>query len=246
MKNTEPRYETKVVKAIKGTRASTIKKWESQGWELIGEEAGKIQTTLTFRKPKKPISPLMIVGLIVMVLLVAGMGIVGAMFEDKGAKTEASPSASVSTTDSSIAAPPSTSPSIMSQEASEQPVITVKNNDDFAELVQTKGECSPEFYHFVKKYQGRVIEFDGYIANVTDLQYHSDVLVTAGDYDLNTVRGPNFKFQMVDIPEAMNFPKGESPGVFDFGDEMHFKSEITGYRDDPCTIYLSPISTQVR
>lgn len=45
-------YEHHDVRAIRGTEASNIAKWEKDGWELVNQSAGLLWTDLTFRRLK--------------------------------------------------------------------------------------------------------------------------------------------------------------------------------------------------
>lgn len=44
-------YETTTVRAVRGMESRTVKKWEGDGWELVTQTPGKLQTELTFRRP---------------------------------------------------------------------------------------------------------------------------------------------------------------------------------------------------
>ncbi|GAA3696925.1 hypothetical protein GCM10022399_11760 [Terrabacter ginsenosidimutans] len=48
----EVQYEHNEVRAIRGTEASNIAKWEKDGWELVDQNPGLLWTELTFRRPK--------------------------------------------------------------------------------------------------------------------------------------------------------------------------------------------------
>jgi len=78
------RYEFKSVKAVRGTEGRSIAKWQKQGWELVGQDAATLHTTLNFRKvkPQLPMRQLVIGGVVVAVLL--GILGVGAALEGNG------------------------------------------------------------------------------------------------------------------------------------------------------------------
>jgi hypothetical protein len=52
----EAQYEFKSVRAIRGTGAKTIAKWQKAGWELDTQRQGALRIEMTFRrmKPKDP------------------------------------------------------------------------------------------------------------------------------------------------------------------------------------------------
>ncbi|WP_330475534.1 hypothetical protein [Terrabacter sp. C0L_2] len=45
-------YEHHDVRAIRGTEASNIAKWEKDGWELVNQSPGLLWSDITFRRPK--------------------------------------------------------------------------------------------------------------------------------------------------------------------------------------------------
>ena len=49
--DTEVNYETKTVRAVRGMESRTIEEWEGEGWEVVSQAAGRIQTEITFRHP---------------------------------------------------------------------------------------------------------------------------------------------------------------------------------------------------
>ncbi len=49
------RYETKTVKAMRGTEGRSRAKWEADGWELVSQDTGKLRSELRFRRPKPPL-----------------------------------------------------------------------------------------------------------------------------------------------------------------------------------------------
>lgn len=52
MADAEVKFETKSVRAIRGMESRTVKKWEADGWVLVSQTPGKLQTEITFRRPK--------------------------------------------------------------------------------------------------------------------------------------------------------------------------------------------------
>lgn len=45
-------YEMQTVRTVRGMESRAIKKWESAGWELVGQTQGRVKTQLIFRRPK--------------------------------------------------------------------------------------------------------------------------------------------------------------------------------------------------
>lgn len=236
------RYETKSVKTLKATQNSTIKKWEDQGWELVHQEDGRLQSILTFRKPKKPLSPLLIFGVIALVLILVGAIVVGSMTEDKSSEKPvaeiSSPTQENSTT---------SSPTARESSAGNNEVVTIENNAEFAALVQGT-DCGENVSSFASKYEGKTIEFDGYISNIQpykDYKTRDDILLSPGDYKPDTAQGPNFKFENVSASN-LYFPDNEPVGTLKAGDNLRIKATVEKYENGSCVIYLKPVETRTR
>lgn len=67
------KYETKEVRAIRGTEPLSVSKWEKEGWELVGQAQGTLSSTLTFRRPK-PKPPWLLIGGAAALAVVIGVG----------------------------------------------------------------------------------------------------------------------------------------------------------------------------
>lgn len=80
MVDDDVQYEFKSARALRGTEARSITKWQKAGWELVNQSAGTLHTTLNFRraKPKVPWLPIAVVGGVVLFLAIIG-GTVGAL-----------------------------------------------------------------------------------------------------------------------------------------------------------------------
>ena len=52
MSNDDVEYEFKDVRAIRGTEARSVSKWQKEGWELVGQQQGAVRTELNFRRVK--------------------------------------------------------------------------------------------------------------------------------------------------------------------------------------------------
>lgn len=84
MLDTRERYETKTVKALRGTERRSIAKWHREDWELVDQSPGTLHTTLSFRRPKPPLPVRQIVLGGVAALVLAGIITVGALLEGDG------------------------------------------------------------------------------------------------------------------------------------------------------------------
>jgi hypothetical protein len=65
-------YEFKTVRTIRGTEARTTAKWQKDGWELLIQSQGRLQTQITLRRPKAklPLRLLAVSGGVVLPIIV--------------------------------------------------------------------------------------------------------------------------------------------------------------------------------
>lgn len=74
------KYEHKSVKVLRGTDGAS--KWAADGWEVVGEEKGKLRTTLQLRRARTRTGWLTIVGPVAAAVVLAAVIGVGAALED--------------------------------------------------------------------------------------------------------------------------------------------------------------------
>ncbi|UTM40102.1 hypothetical protein MX572_25995 (plasmid) [Rhodococcus pyridinivorans] len=95
MTGEETRYEITEIKAIRGTEAKTIASKQQEGWELVTQQQGRLQTTLSFRRPKPKTPWRLWAALGGAGVILAGILTVGALLEDDSdASTTAAAAAS--------------------------------------------------------------------------------------------------------------------------------------------------------
>ncbi|GAB2860217.1 excalibur calcium-binding domain-containing protein [Nocardioides pacificus] len=104
------KYEHKSVKVLRGTDGAS--KWAADGWEVVGEEKGKIRTTLQLRRARTRAGWLNIVGPVAaLVALAAAIGVGAALEDDEPASDDSAQPARESSNESQLAdeksAPPS-------------------------------------------------------------------------------------------------------------------------------------------
>lgn len=76
--------------------------------------------------------------------------------------------------------------------------ITPENNEDLAKLLTTSSADYDYFTEFSRKYRGKTIEFDASIDDFyANSKWNYDILLSAGDYNINEIYGPSFKFDGV-------------------------------------------------
>lgn len=131
--------------------------------------------------------------------------------------------------------------------ATEVPVenLTVDNCSALATLLALKDPSDPSVSAFARQYYGRVIEFDGC---VTAMQNHGnyktrwDVLLGAGDFDTNRMRGPNFRLTDVNYYD-MNVTGGDSVHV---GVNVYVVARVGNYNANTSLFELDIISMRIK
>lgn len=109
MAKEDSRYETTEVSEFRGTESKTITAKQEEGWELVGQQQGKLRTTLTFQRPKPKLrwKPLAFLAGAAVVLL--GIGTVAAIIEENGSSNpdqSASPPSAAASNDTPAEADP--------------------------------------------------------------------------------------------------------------------------------------------
>lgn len=260
--NDDVQYDYLTVKAIKGTERRTIEKKQSEGWEFVSQEQGNlVQSTLKFRKVKKP-TDWKLVGLsagAVAALAIVGM-IVSALGGDdkepeaaRPAPTKTSTSASPEPTESATAgSEPSESETTESSVATateEEPVlpaiITIENNKEFAALQDVTDTCAPEITAFSEKYAGQIVSFDGVVSAIApegDATTRFRLLLTMGT-DVTSGAGPALQYRDVNTSYDMNWTQTPDKDV-EVGDTFRFTAEVGEHEVDMnCLFLLDPVET---
>ena len=125
------------------------------------------------------------------------------------------------------------------------PNLTAETCPDLAALLALKDPSDPSVSSFATKYKGQVIEFDGC---VTAIQNHAgyktrwDVMFGAGDYNANSIKGPNFHLTDVNYYD-MNVSGGDSIRV---GLNVRVTAEIVNYNSNTTLFELDIISIEIK
>ena len=139
-------------------------------------------------------------------------------------------------------------PTEETQSTVEEEIITVDNNEEFAAVLNTKDLGDQIIKEFALKYAGRIIEFDGniaYMSNHEDYTTRYDFLISPWDYSETSISGPNFKFEDCNVFD-LNLIGNNVPDAIGIGDNLHFVAKIIKYAETSQLFYLDPISTEVR
>lgn len=259
----EVQYEFKSVRAIRGTESRSITKWEKDGWELVDQDHGKLQTTLNFRRPKASV-PWALVGataaaIVLIFAVVAGVA-VALQSDDDGKEPTASPTTTTGTEIQEPSGTPEPSDTVVSTQTPtpsptepDEPdaleVITVDSTTDFAAALAVPTNCHQRLLRFSNEYSGRTIEFDGSIvdmANHGDYDTRYDILLAPGNKGPMSTVGPLFKYEDVNLVSDLGLTAPNVPEYIAAGDTFSFTAEVGEYNDDNCLFFLEPVETRVR
>ena len=123
--------------------------------------------------------------------------------------------------------------------------LTAENCPDLAALLALRDPGDPSVAAFASKHYGQVIEFDGCVNSIQnhgDYTSRWDVLIASGDYDENSVMGPNFHLTNVNFND-MNVTGGDS--VYS-GLNVRIVAEVANYDSNSQLLELQIISIHVR
>ncbi|MEU0033639.1 DUF4839 domain-containing protein [Streptomyces sp. NPDC006333] len=238
----EIKYEYKTVRTVRGTNGLLISKMQKDGWELVEQVQGTLRSTLTFRRPKKPLPWLLIGALVaVPVILAIVIGVASALSGGGEKKDES---------DKPVAAAsekPSATPAPTAAETTTTEVITPQNNPEFAALLKADS-CDDANLDFATRHAGQTVAFNGSIVNMAphgDYDTRYDFLLGPGDQGPNTTVGPAFKYEDVNTLDLKLTGK-KIPATVDAGDKFRFVAEVREFNADQCIFFLNPVSTEVR
>jgi len=139
-------------------------------------------------------------------------------------------------------------PAEENQAATDQEIISIDNNEEFATILNAKDPGEPIIKEFALKYAGRTIEFDG---NIAYMSYHGDsttrydFLISPWVYSETSVSGPNFQFEDCNIFD-LNLNGDNIPDALKAGDNLHIVARIENYDETSQLFRLDPIYTEVR
>lgn len=235
-------FQTRTVKAVRGTESVIASKWEKQGWEVVSKTPGTLSTELTIRRPK-PKTPWMWIGIgAAAALVVVAIIVVGAINERSAPATAETSSADPSEPAESAAPEPSASDTDVAE-----PVIITASDPAFASILALTDYCSPEIAAFAAEHAGETVEFDasiGAMNNHDGATTRYDILVGAGDFSETSGVGPAFQFRDVNTTTDLNYSgSGETVGV---GDNIHVVAEVVEYESSTCLFLLDPVETSSR
>lgn len=131
---------------------------------------------------------------------------------------------------------------------SNEDILTLENNEELEAVLTVNDTNDPIVSEFAKKYSGRTIEFDGYIANMMPhgkYKTRYDILINTGDYGETTYDGPDFKFEDVNVFD-LNLTGAEIPETIGLGQNLRITAVVEEYDENPGLFFLNPISSEIR
>jgi hypothetical protein len=236
-------YEYKTVQTVRGTDGLVISKMQKDGWEFVEQSQGTLRSTLTFRRPKKPLPwPLIGAAAAGLVILAIVIGTATALSDGDEKRDEAAKPAAAASEK------PSATPTPSAAESAAVEVITPENSPEFAALLKTEDTCDGTNGDFATKHEGQTIAFDGSIVHMAphgDYDTRYDLLLGPGDKGPQTTVGPDFKFEDVNVSE-LKLTGEKVPAAVGAGDKFRFVAEVVEFNAVQCLFYLDPISTETR
>lgn len=215
------KYEHKSVKVLRGTDGAA--KWAADGWEVIGEETGKLRTTLQLRRARTREGWLKVIGPgATFVVIAAVVGVGAALEDDEPASVDSAQSSGEDSNES---------------ESAEDGPITAETNEEFAALLGGP-ERGPSVAGFVDKYldDHPRVEFEGFVVQVYNSDYdQQDALVQAGTAAHPT--GPRFNigayyttalaFRIEELRRGQSVRVSGSLGIYEHDDSQDTFTEET-------------------
>ena len=123
--------------------------------------------------------------------------------------------------------------------------LTAENCPELAGILSNPSDLDPSYGAFAKAHAMEIIEFDGRIDDLTlheSYKTRYDVLLSAGDFDPNTMVGPYFKFRDVN---AQDMGMREED-VLRTGKNVHVVARVLEYNEASGLFFLDPIEVTLR
>lgn len=128
------------------------------------------------------------------------------------------------------------------------PNLTAENCEDLATILELKDPSDALIEEFAYVYEGQIIEFDGCIhsmQNHGEYDTRFDILIGAGNYDADSMKGPNFRLTDVngfDMDISTLYLEDE----LSVGKNIHVIAEVDEYDAYTTFFELDVIKVEVR
>lgn len=134
------------------------------------------------------------------------------------------------------------------QEDTSDEILTINSCEELSNMLSDKTDAYELYSNFASKYQGRIIEFDGYIANLMkhgSYKTRYDILVYVGDSSDEYVGGPSFKFENVNASD-LDLDTLYLESQIEVGKNVRIVAEVEEFNNNSGLFFLDPISVTER
>lgn len=234
------------MKSVRGLEARAIAKLEQDGWELVSQTQGRLQSEIHVRRVVKPLPRRAfaiggsVVAALVVVIVFGATGVFGDGNGDTRVAAAPSAPAHVPASEEPVSMP--------SDPAANVAVLTGASNQDLAGLLRLTDTCDPSIGRFAAEYDGRTVSFDGSIGAMNlhgSASARYDILIGAGDFSATQSNGPAFQFRDVDAVADLHYI-GDVPGTIGVGTNLTVTATVGEYEPQTCLFLLEPVTTVVR
>jgi len=242
------KYEMKTVRALRGTEARVIAKWEKEGWELVSQTPQKLQAEIVMRRAKAAASRRTIVLVGSLVLVVIGAIVTGVILEQGPDGTPTSSDAAITAEAPTATGTPLEEPATTDASDDAAEVITPETNPDFTALLALGDYCDASVAAFAEQYKGQSVSFDASIGAMNTHDGAStryDILLGAGDFSETTSPGPAFQFRDVNTTSDLHLA-GDVPDSIGVGANLRVTARVDRYEPSSCLVLLDPVETSFR
>ncbi|PYY42580.1 DUF4839 domain-containing protein [Curtobacterium sp. MCLR17_043] len=245
------RYETRTVKCVRGMESRTAARWEQDGWEVVSQKQGRLQSELEIRRPVRKISRRALViggGVASALVVVIVLGATGVLGSDSSENDTGADGASTTATTSSRTPTPSSAATPAAETTADAAVVTAANTPQFASLLQLGEYCDSSIGAFANDYEGRTVAFDGSVLKMNNHDSYTtryDILLGAGDFSTTESRGPAFQFEDVNTTFDLHYV-GDVPATIGEGTNIAVTAKVGAYNSNQCLLRLEPVQTAIR
>lgn len=242
------KYETKTVRALRGTEARVIAKWEKEGWELVSQTPQKLQTEIVMRRTKAATSHRTIVLVGSLVLVVVGAIVTGVILEQAPDGTPTSPDTPITAEAPTATGTPLEEPATADTSDDAVEVITPETNPDFTALLALGDYCDASVAAFAEQHKGQTLAFDASVGAMITHDGAStryNILLGAGDFSETSAPGPAFQFRDVNTTSDLHFA-GDVPDSIGVGANLRVTARVDRYEPSSCLFLLDPVETSFR
>lgn len=134
------------------------------------------------------------------------------------------------------------------QSSAEEEILTIENNEDMAALFKVS-DGDPLISEFAKKYSGRTIQFDGYIADIASFyedKTRFDILIYTGNSGESSGNALNFKFENINIVYDLKLTGSNIPENISEGQNLRITAKVNEYKEISALFFLTLVSTEIR